>query len=320
VALHQGAGSTIDHFLRLPLEKVNADFLEMDSQLKPNSAQKEILESCHVIIVVRYLPKEWIPVLSKARNLGVTLIYLMDDDLLDPMVIKKLPSIYKERVQKKIMNQRRIVPSLFDRVWVTSEYLQQKYKLLEIELLPLCPHSRLLMEYPRLQLAYFGTSVHQEEFDWLRILLESLQKRQENTYIDLFGDININRQFRDLPRLRIIHPMKWANYLTETGSGRIDILLSPLMESPVNAARAAVKFIDAARTGAAGLYSDRLPYKNFIRHGIDGLLLSDNHRDWINAIENLIQNPIKRQELASQARQRAFNFITHQKIVEAEHP
>jgi glycosyltransferase involved in cell wall biosynthesis len=100
--------------------------------------------------------------------------------------------------------------------------------------------------------------------------------------------------------------MGWSNYLAETGSDRIDLLLSPLLESRFNACRAPVKTIDAARSGAVGLYSNRPPYRGFVRDGIDGLLLEDDHASWLAAIERLIAAPEERQRLAGAGRARAL--------------
>jgi hypothetical protein len=102
--------------------------------------------------------------------------------------------------------------------------------------------------------------------------------------------------------------MRWPSYLAETGQGRCDLLLTPLLESPFNAARAPVKFIDAARCGAAGLYSDRSPYRGFIRPGIDGLLLGDRQQEWLEAIEWLILDSCARHRLATEGRRRALQL------------
>jgi hypothetical protein len=308
VVLHQGAGSTIDHFLRGPLEKRQTRLLELDSAQEPKRGSLETLVTLRQVVVVRYLPRRWLRVLGQARRAGVTLIYLMDDDLLDPALLAELPPTYRRRVRERITLQRGRVPSLFDRIWVTSPVLERKYAHLGAERLPLHPHPSLLLERPRVQLAYFGTSVHEREFAWLRELLSVLQARHAHTHVDLFGDLTINRQFRDLPRLRILHPMRWPSYLAETGPGRVDVLLTPLFDSPVNAARAPVKFIDAARCGAAGLYSDRPPYRGFIHHGVDGLLLGDQQRQWLEAIEQLLEDPEARRRLATQGRERALRL------------
>ena len=308
VLIHQGAGSTIDHFLRGPLEAWGARIIEVDSAEAPDHDFNKSTVAADLVVVVRYLPRHWLRALRQVRRAGIRLAYLMDDDLLDPALLPLLPVTYRQRLRQRITRQRSNIPELCDLIWVTSEFLERKYAHLGALLLPLSPHADLLAEGPRLQLAYLGSSVHSLEFAWLRELLILVQSRQPHTHVDLFGDLSINRQFRDLPRVRILHPMRWASFLAETGQGRCDLLLTPLLESPVNAARAPVKFIDAARCGAAGLYSDRSPYRGFIRPGIDGLLLGDSQLEWLEAIEWLIQDQGARQRLATEGRRRALQL------------
>ena len=308
VLLHQGAGSTIDHFLRGPLEAWEAQIIEVDSSEAPNPNVQSMMMAAHLVVVVRYLPRHWLRALRHLRRAGIRLVYLMDDDLLDPALLPQLPAAYRQRLRQRITRQRSRVPELCDPIWVTSAFLELKYAHLGALCLPLSPHPGLLAERPRLQLAYLGSSVHQLEFAWLRELLLLLQSRQCHTHVDVFGDLSINRQFRDLPRVRILHPMRWPSYLAETGQGRCDLLLTPLLESPLNAARAPVKFIDAARCGAAGLYSDRSPYRGFIRPGIDGLLLGDRQQEWLEAIEWLIRDSGARRRLAAEGRRRALQL------------
>lgn len=308
--LHQGAGSTIDHFLRGPLEAVGVRLIEIDSAIPPDPHHLRLLEGCVTIVVVRYLPRSWIGPLSRLRLTGTRLVYLMDDDLLDPEAHVLLPREYRRRLWERITRQRRRLPALVDRIWVTSDYLAAKYASLSVQQLALAPHASLLAIRPRVQLAYLGTSVHTEEFAWLFPLLQELQRRHSSTHVELFGDLSVNRRFRALPRVRILHPMQWDNYLAETGQGRIDILLTPLLQAPFNAARAPVKLIDAARSGAAGLYSDRPPYQGFVRDGADGLLLDDQHESWLTVIARLIADPQERRRLAQGARQRARDLCS----------
>jgi len=304
--LHQGAGSSIDHFLRMPLERRGMTILELDTGGFPEGTSHEVLARAALVVVVRYLPPAWLGSLRHLRRRGVPLAFLMDDDLLDPQVLQGLPKTYRRRLRQKITDRRLWVERLFGHVLVSSQPLAAKYAHLGAVRLPLCPHPRLLAEGPRWQLAYCGTAVHRAEFLWLRPLLEELQQRQDHTHIDLFGDLEINRLFRHIPRLRVLHPMDWERYLAATGAGRIDLLLCPLLETPFNHCRAPVKFIDAARSGAVGLYSDRPPYQGFIRPGIDGLLLPDEPACWIRAVEALLTDPERRQTLAAMARQRAL--------------
>lgn len=307
--LHQGAGSTIDHFLRGPLETLGAQILEVDTARAPDPASLQELQGCGLLVLVRYLPRPWLGAIERMRRGGTEVAFLMDDDLLDPAALAGLPRGYRQSLWQRITRLHRRLPGLVDRLWVTSEALADKYAPLGAERLPLRPHPDLLAPLPRLQLAYLGTSVHEAEFLWLLPLLEELQQRQAHTHVELFGDHELNRRFRHLPRLRILHPMRWPNYLAETGSGRVDILLTPLLASPFNATRAPVKLIDAARCGAAGLYSDRAPYRGVVRDGLDGLLLDDNPSSWLAGIERLISDPSERRRLAEGGRQRALELM-----------
>lgn len=303
--LHQSGGATIDHFLRGPLEAAEADLVEIDSAECPNAATLERLEDVGLIVAVRYLPRPWLKPLARLRALGIRLVLVLDDDLLDPAAMRPLPRDYRQRLWQRIGRLAPRLPDLIDKLWVTSEALAERYRHLGAVALPLRPHPDLLANRPRLQIAYLGTSAHEAEFAWLLPLLEELQRRHGHTHVELFGDLALNRRFRQLPRVRILHPMRWSNYLAETGAGSIDILLTPLLAGAFNAARAPVKLIDAARTGAAGLYSDRPPYRGFVRDGIDGLLLDDDPARWLTAIDRLVADPGERHRLAMAARQRA---------------
>lgn len=304
--LHQGGGSTIDHFLRGPLEASGAASFEVDTSVGPEDETLGQLSLCPLLVAVRYLPRPWLKPLARLRAGGARLALLLDDDLLDPTAMRQLPRAYRGRLWQRIGNLGPRLPGLVDHLWVTSEVLAGKYAHLGAYRLPLRPHPSLLAQPPRLQLAYLGTSVHEAEFAWLLPLLEALQTRHGHTHVELFGDLALNRRFRHLPRVRVLHPMRWSNYLAETGAGRIDILLTPLLSSPFNAARAPVKLIDAARSGAAGLYSNRPPYRGFVRDGLDGLLLDDDPASWLAAVDRLIADPGERLRLAEAARQRAL--------------
>jgi hypothetical protein len=306
--LHQGAGSSIDHFLRLPLEKQAMSLGELNTAEHPDRTSHEQLNQADLVVVVRYLPHPWLRLLRQRRRQGLPMAFLMDDDLLDLAALRDLPPAYRRRLEQRITRRRRWVGRLFDHLLVSSAPLADKYAHLGAVLLPLQPHPSLLTSTARLQLAYCGTSVHQQEFRWLVPLLEAVQQRHSHTHIDLFGDLTINRLFRHIPRLRILHPLDWSRYLDATGEGRIDVLLCPLLESPFNHCRAPVKFIDAARSGAVGLYSDRPPYRGFIRDGVDGLLLPDDHPSWLEALNDLVLEPARRQELARQGRERALTL------------
>jgi hypothetical protein len=68
--LHQGAGSTIDHFLRLPLEESGRQLVEIDTRQPPDPAMASWLGAMAQVVVVRYLPRNWLGVLAQLRRQG----------------------------------------------------------------------------------------------------------------------------------------------------------------------------------------------------------------------------------------------------------
>jgi len=62
--------------------------------------------------------------------------------------------------------------------------------------------------------------------------------------------------------------------------------------------------------GAVGLYADRRPYSGFIREGVDGLLLPNDHAAWIEALLQLAQDSERRQRMASAAQRRVAEMVS----------
>jgi hypothetical protein len=303
--LHQNAGPTLAYFVRAPAEHENFLITELDSALPPTSSAQEILAAADHVLVVRYLPRTWLRVVKKLAASGASLTFLMDDDLLDPRALEGLPSAYQRRLRERITNQARYIPRLFSRIWVTSAYLKAKYCYLKPQLLELCPEAKVVAGASTHRLAYLGTASHPLEFAWLVGLLERLQQSRQDCTIEIYGDLQVNRQFRHIPGVRIVHPMAWSSFLRDSSNRQLDVMLCPLFDHPFNRCRAPVKFFDAARMGAVGVYSDRVPYQGFIRQGEDGILLPDDLDCWIAALHQLLDDQTHRATLAANAKLRA---------------
>lgn len=303
--LHQNAGPTLAYFVRAPAERENFLITELDSALPPTSSTQGILAAADHVLVVRYLPRPWLRVIKKLAASGASLTFLMDDDLLDPQALDGLPVAYQRRLRERITNQARHIPRLFSRIWVTSAYLKAKYCDLNPHLLQLSPEAKVVAKASTHRLAYLGTASHPLEFAWLVGLLEKLQQSRDDCTIEIYGDLQVNRQFRHIPGVRIVHPMTWSSFLRDSSTRQLDVMLCPLFDHPFNRCRAPVKFFDAARMGAVGVYSDRAPYQGFIRQGEDGILLPDDLDCWIAALHQLLDDQTHRATLAANAKHRA---------------
>ena len=297
------------------LQHEQQGWIELNPRKRPMPSELEILES---VVVVRTLPTRWLRDLRQMRVSGKRVILLLDDALLDPAALAELRWNYRWRLWWTLGRHRQGLSRLVSELWVSTEALAKSCRLnmgsqpMIIRVMPLRP-PLLLIQQPRVyRLAYLGTASHRAELAWLLPLLAELQHQRSDCLLELILDRRWRHKFRNLPRTRIFYPMDWGTYLLDTGNRSVELLLVPLMAGAFNAGRAPVKFFDAARLGAVGLYSNRPPYKSFIRHGEDGLLLPDDPQAWLDAIKTLLSDHSRRITLAKQCRARALEICSNE--------
>lgn len=262
------------------------------------------------VIVSRYLTPAWRKAITAARERLSGFAYFMDDDLLDPQAWSSLPRDYRHRLHDRIGRHTRWLEQEADTFWVSTDALATKYAALSPRVLPLAPLPALLDTREPLRLAYHGTTSHRAEIEWLRPVIAEVLNACPDARFEIFGDQAVYALYRDLPRVTILYPMKWPQYLAYTAASRCDIGLVPLLPSAFNAARGAVKFFDLARMGAVGLYADSAPYRGFVRPGIDGVLVETRQDAWRNAVIELASDRPRLRMLARAARERALHIAS----------
>ena len=298
--LSQGAEPTIAHWLEGAQEQSGAAWIRFDPQ-RPNDVDAA------TVVVVRTLPPSWLKRLCKLRSQGCRVVLLLDDDLLTPKALVGLPWRYRWRLWRGMTRHRLQLSRWFTELWVSTEPLKRQCKALTdlpIQVLPLQP-SRLVLAPPKLfRIAYLGTTSHQQELAWLVGLFRQLQQRRSDCLLEVVVNRRWRKAFTGIPRLKLLYPADWQTFCLDTGNRQVDLLLVPLLPGAFNAGRSAVKVFDARRLGAVGLYSNRAPYAGCVRDGVDGLLLDDDPQQWLASIDGLLDQPEKKQALASASRQR----------------
>jgi len=260
------------------------------------------------VVIVRYLPRQWKKSLRDFRSKGGSMIYFMDDDLMDPAILVGLPSAYAKKIRAQAVRQRAVLEALCTEFWVSSPYLAEKYRDWKPELLTLQPAMANLLPVSAITVCYHGTSSHSAEIEWLAPIIAAVQMGKPDTRFEVFGDHSVNKMYRDISGVAILHPMSWPNYLAYTSSVQRDIALAPLLPHPFNAGRGPTKFFDFVRMGAVGIYTNIEPYRGFIRDGVDGLLLENDPDLWVRTIIMLAGDESLRHRMAESARQRAFEM------------
>ena len=302
--LTHGDNASIAYLLAPYLDARGIRFTLVDAAMPP--ASKPASVQANTLIISRYLPAQWLRPVQEFKSAGGTVIYFMDDDLMDPRVTRSLPRPYQRKIATLATKRRAALETLCDEFWVSSHHLAEKYRDWSPRLLLARPLARDLEQDSPVTVCYHGTASHLAEIRWLVGVIERLQERCANTRFELFGGHDVNRLFRHIPRVSVLHPMDWANYQAYTRSVRRDIALAPLLPDPFNAARGATKFFDFARMGAVGLYTDVAPYRGYVRAGVDGLLLENDPEAWVANIQRLAEDRSDREAMAQSARQRAL--------------
>lgn len=262
------------------------------------------------LIISRYLPKNWIREIRNFRATGGTVVYFMDDDLMDANVLLELPSAYARKIKKSATNQFHLLNDLCEEFWVGSQYLAAKYAQWSPKVLaPRTTHDQIGRAVVT-AICYHGTASHQAELRWLPSVMSEVLAGKESLTFELFGDSAINKMYRHLPGVAVLHPMSWSNYLKYTQAVHRDIGLAPLLPTEFNKGRGVTKFFDYTRMGAVGIYSDVAPYRDFIRNGVDGLLVPNEPKLWKRTILELASDKHLRDRLLVAAQDRAMEMAS----------
>ncbi|WP_374674462.1 hypothetical protein [Ideonella sp.] len=301
VVLEEGPSASADYILLPWLQRLGPPLVRMDVRQPPSAGA---LQRGDFVVVQRYLHAAWRTAIERQRTDLAGLAWFLDDDVLDPAALGELDARYAGRLRRLASDHRPWFERMGSQWWLSTEALAAKYAALSPQVLPLAPPPALVAPAPAVRVVYDGTASHARELDWLLPVLQEVQRRCATTHVELFGDLAVNRRFRDLPRVAVLHPMRWPSYLAHTAARRADIGLAPLLPGVFNAARGPVKMVDYARQGAVGLYSRRPPYEGFVQDGVDGVLLPDDPGAWVEAIVHWAGEAVGRGRLAAAARAR----------------
>jgi hypothetical protein len=235
LVLEEGASSPSGDYLLMPwLARLGLPVVRADVHRAPRAGE---LRRGDLVVLCRYVPPSWRRPLEKRRAELAGLVYFMDDDLLDPAAHAPLADPYAKKLATLAASQRRWLEATTDAWWVSTAALAAKYEHLQPTVIPLAPPAALLATQPAVRIVYHGTASHAAEIAWLHDVIAGVQERCPHTHFALFGDHAVNRRWRDLPRVAILHPMRWENYLAFTASQPADVGLAPLLPGAFNAAR-----------------------------------------------------------------------------------
>jgi hypothetical protein len=265
----------------------------------------DLPEAGSLVVIVRYLDSATRARIQALRHKLAGLAYFMDDDLLDLRAVGRTPLRYAARMAWLAWRHRLWLQAMGAKLWVSTPYLADKYASWNPELLePITIWPGLLERRAPVSVFYHGTGLHRDEIVWLKPVVRAVQERRRDTSFEIFGGAAVERLYRSVPRTTVVHPSSWENFRDYCAGRTLHIGLAPLLPHRFNAARSHTKFYDFVRCGAAGIFSNVEPYRSFVRHERDGLLVENDPQAWVEAISRLAGDAELRGRLAEAARAR----------------
>ncbi|WP_226702113.1 glycosyltransferase family 1 protein [Microbulbifer elongatus] len=264
------------------------------------------------VLFVRYIPNAWRRLITASRYEIAGVHLFMDDDLFSWSSFARMPLRYQWKLLRLSWRHQSWLRAMGAKLLVSTPYLQQRYSEWQPQLLaPQVPAALLpLLEREDVDFSdsapitvfYHGSASHGADLKWLRSVIERVLAADERIVFEVIGNSSVNRLFKGLPRVQVLHPMKWDSYQSLLRRPGRSIGLAPLLNSPFNRARAHTKFLDITLAGAVGIYAAGPVYGEVVRHRENGLLLPMDQGTWADAILQLAADRSVRKQMLNEAR------------------
>ena len=252
------------------------------------------------VVILRTVPTAYLRTLLGMSKQLAGVAWFIDDDIPDAWQDRHLPQDYARRLSWSYIKIRGLLATLCDRIWVSTPWLATKYGLPNECVLTPADHQVNVVP-TSIQYFYHGTKAHWREIQFLHPIVAAIQEQFPCAQFEIFGDHEIYKLFRDLPRTRILHAMKWDQFKHYTAATPLDIGFAPVLESDFNRARSHNKLLDITRCGAVGIYSEHHSNAQRIAESGAGLVISNNPQSWVEAFEQLLV--MNRTQMLTQAQQ-----------------
>ncbi len=307
LVLQSGDNASVDYFIRPRLEAPGADlpWAVVDLETPPDDVEMWAGEGL-LVIVCRYINARWLRALEQNVDRLKGVVLFIDDDLPAMVRDRSIPAAARGRILRDHVRHAARLGAVASARWVTSSVLagtmtEPPARILEP--LPTEP-PRAPARTPPALVVYHGGPTHRREQAFVAGVAAALASRRPDIRFEITGDAGLERWAAGFDTVEVIPATPWRTYRRTQSVRQAAIMLAPLFDTAVNRARAPVKFFDATRLGAVGVYAENPVYGAWVRDGVDGRLLPMAVDVWANEIEALVDAPGARFAMAKAAHDR----------------
>ena len=236
-------------------------------------------------------------IIEKCHELGIFIIYEIDDDLMN------IDSSHPEfDYYKTVKTTVEYIIKNSNVCTVSTEKLKEKLHDLNknIYVIP----NRLIQQWDApsnlskqpnvIKIGYMGTTSHSNDLNLIKKAIINVKNHFKNKNInvvfELIGGTEDKLDFADkieIPRGKTRYPLfvEWLKSIVNW-----DIAIAPLEDTFINKSKSELKYLEYSALNVPGIYSNIGPYKSKIIHEYNGLIVNNNTSDWEKNIIKLIEN------------------------------
>lgn len=291
-------------------------FLNVSYEFRePGQISINDIKNCNCLFIVRAFIPEMIPILEIAENNNKPIISVWDDDFIALSRIRH--SLGKQFASHEGRNAIERILSGSDIVFSSTPPLTKQSRFYNPNVIEAiygfdndCLPQFELEDKPdkQIRIGFFGVNDAIKN-PFVLNALQNVRANYGNRISIEFIAPNLSKEYTKVADLSWTNQMDMEQSLCLLGSRQWDIGLAPLEDSEFNASKQATKFRDYAWCGASMICSDVPTYRRVMLNEIHGLLVENTVQKWQIALEELINDNLKRRFLCDNAK----------KLLEAEH-
>lgn len=301
------------------------------SQLSPRSAE--------VVIVERWWKpdlseRDAIQLVAEIRRRRATLIYTLDDNLLDLGLDEEGDAVADDKLRATRYFARAAdgvivsTPALARRIAVLNPHVLVVPNALDEQLfLPPVRHvpqpaslaDNADQNEKLIRIGYMGTLTHVHD---LQMIVEPLRKlvfrHSERVRFEIVGVSSGHARIRKIfgHAVRFLEPVGGDHYESFVNwfrsNARWDIGLAPLSGRSFNRYKSDIKYLDYGVMGIPGIFSNIGPYPAAVRNGVTGIIVENEVQAWYEAMEALVRDGALRRRMGASA----FEHVVTDRMLE----
>lgn len=307
IVLTWGENPTYDYYIRPRL----GDMPTMMIDISGHGSRSDLdLRPGDYVLICRYLTHRWAHHIAKAPDLaGVGLLF--DDDYVAFLADRSIPLLYRLDVLRRTVLPLRAIRMRTTDILVSTETLRDRFYEAQATVLQPSPSYSDLDPMPRpvqgpIRIAFHAQLSHLADHALAADIARGLAGNPRDLIFDVIGPPKAKRLWENVPFAQFRDELAWPVYRQHSRKIGADILIAPMLDTPLNQARSPTKAIDAVRMGAAAIFSRARPYQAL---GESAVLVDGSSEAWRSALHSLINDRDELVRRASRLRAEVTSWI-----------